>query len=42
VFAAWMRILKRVPKTKLWMLKFTAQGAENLLKSAKCVLYLLY
>ena len=35
VFAAWMKVLKKVKNAKLWLLKFTEQGAQNLLKSAK-------
>ena len=30
-----MRVLKKVPRAKLWLLKFTQQGADNLHKSAK-------
>jgi len=35
VFDVWMRILRRVPSTKLWFLEFTKQGIANLKKSAK-------
>ena len=35
VFAAWMKILKKVENAKLWLLKFTEQGAQNLVKSAQ-------
>jgi protein O-GlcNAc transferase len=34
VFAVWMRILKAIPAAKLWLLKFTQEGAANLLASA--------
>ena len=34
VFATWMRILKRVPRAKLWLLRFTEQGVDKLRKSA--------
>jgi len=30
VFATWMRILKRVPAAKLWLLRFSEEGAHNL------------
>jgi hypothetical protein len=35
VFGAWMRILHRVPAARLWLLRFSAQGAENLRKQAR-------
>ncbi|EKM61041.1 glycosyltransferase family 41 protein [Phanerochaete carnosa HHB-10118-sp] len=35
VFAAWLRILVRVPNSILWLLRFPAQGEEHLLRQAQ-------
>lgn len=35
IFATWLRILKQVPNSILWLLRFPASGEENLLRSAR-------
>lgn len=34
VFALWLRILARVPKSILWLLRFPAAGEEHLRRTA--------
>lgn len=34
-FDCWMRILKRVPNSVLWLLRFPPAGEENILKEAR-------
>jgi len=35
IFAVWMRVMKRVPRTKLWLLKFDPDAEINLRKEAR-------
>ena len=34
IFAAWLRILQRVPNSILWLLRFPPAGEEHLLRTA--------
>ncbi|KAI0361625.1 TPR-like protein [Trametes cingulata] len=35
IFLVWLRILRKVPRSILWLLRFPAAGEEHLLRSAK-------
>ncbi|KAI0756987.1 TPR-like protein [Daedaleopsis nitida] len=35
IFLVWLRILRRVPRSVLWLLRFPAAGEEHLLRTAK-------
>jgi protein O-GlcNAc transferase len=35
IFAAWMSILRKVPRAKIWILKFTDEGAAKLRESCR-------
>ncbi|KAH7104421.1 protein prenylyltransferase [Auriculariales sp. MPI-PUGE-AT-0066] len=35
IFATWLRVLKEVPNSILWLLRFPALGAENLIRTAR-------
>ncbi|KAI0651856.1 TPR-like protein [Trametes meyenii] len=35
IFLVWLRILRRVPRSVLWLLRFPAAGEEHLLRSAR-------
>lgn len=35
IFDVWMRLLKRVPRSVLWLLRFPPSGEENILKEVR-------
>ena len=35
IFLIWLRILRRVPRSILWLLRFPGAGKEHLLRSAR-------
>jgi protein O-GlcNAc transferase len=39
IFNVWMRLLKRVPHSVLWLLRFPPSGEENILKEVRVCVY---
>ena len=35
IFLIWLRVLRRVPRSILWLLRFPGAGEEHLLRSAR-------
>ena len=41
IFDVWMRLLKRVPNSVLWLLRFPPAGEENILKEVRARTHVL-
>ena len=42
IFDVWMRLLKRVPNSELWLLRFPPAGEGNILKEVSEIYYFFY